>query len=104
DWDRRTWGGKSAMELRVEMAGIEDHKQTIDKRIADMVEKQVPVKTIVAITHNYFEYGNPDDSRRRTLEGIAAYVWEAAERFGLEVCPRTLEQIHGVADSVRSKT
>jgi peptidoglycan/xylan/chitin deacetylase (PgdA/CDA1 family) len=104
DWDRRAWGGKSAMELRVEMAGIGDHRQTIDKRVVDMVEKQIPVKTIVAITHNYFEYRNPDDFHRRTLEGIAAYVWEAAERFGLEVCPRTLEQIHGVADSVRSKT
>ncbi|OPX21482.1 MAG: hypothetical protein B1H02_07560 [Candidatus Latescibacteria bacterium 4484_107] len=104
DWNRRAWGGKCALELRVEMAEIEDHRQTIDTRMADMVEKHIQIETIVAITHNFFEYSTPDDSRRKTLEGTAAYVWEAAERFGLEVCPATLEQVHKIADSVKQET
>jgi len=99
DWDQRLWSGKSAMELRVEMAGVEVHKQTIDKRIADMVEKRIPVKAIVAITHNYFEYDNPDAPKQQTLEGMAAYIWEAAERYGLELCPITLERLHRDVDS-----
>jgi len=100
DWERHAWSGKSAMELRVEMAGIAEHKQTIDTRVADMVEKEIPVKTIVSITHNYFEYDNPDDLRRQTLVGMANYIWEAAERFGLEVCPITLEELHETVDSI----
>jgi len=100
DWDRRIWSGKSAMELRVEAAEIEDHKQTIDKRISDMVEKQIPVKTIVVITHNSFEYKDPYDPHHRTLKGIATYVWEAAERVKLKLCPATIEQIHNIADSI----
>jgi hypothetical protein len=99
DWDRRAWGGRSAMELRVEMAGIDDHRQTIEKRIADMVDQNIPVKTIVAITHNYFEYDNPDDPRRQTLVGMATYIREAAQKYGLEICPITLEQLHKTVDA-----
>ena len=98
DRERRTWSGKSAMELRVEMAGMEDHRQTIDKSIADMVENRVPVKTIVAITHNFIDYEDPDAPKRKILEGMATYVWEASERFGLKLRPATIEQIHRVAD------
>jgi hypothetical protein len=90
------------MELRVEMAGIEEHKQTIDKCIANMVEKNITVKTIVAITHNYFEYDNRDDLQRKTLAGMATYIWEAAKKFGLELCPITLEQLHRNVDAVNS--
>jgi len=100
DWDRRAWGGKSAMELRVEMAGLEEHRQTIDKRIVDMVEKDLPVKTIVSITHNYFGYDNPSDPHRQTLVGMADYIWEAAKKFALELCPITLEQLHRTVDSL----
>jgi len=98
DWDRRTWSGKSAMELRVEMAGIEDHKQTIDKRIVDMIERQIPVKTIVAVTHNFFDYEDPDDPKRKILKEMVAHVREASERFGLRLCPTTIEQLHQLAD------
>ncbi len=99
DWERRAWGGKSTMELWVEMGEIEDHRRTMDVRIANMIEKQTPLKAIVAITHNYFEYGDPADPQRRTLEQMAAYVWEAAEKHGLEVHPAALEQMHRTADS-----
>jgi len=101
DWDRRTWGGKSAMELRIEAAEIEVHKETIDRRIADMVEQHTPVKAIVAITHNYFEYDNPNAPKRQTLEGIATCVRETAERYKLELCPITLKQLHKDVDSAR---
>lgn len=102
DWSRRIWDGKSAMELRVEAAGIQDHRQTIDTRLTDMLEKDIPVKTIVCITHNVFDYTDATNAQRITLDAIAAYVWEAAERSGLQVCPTTLQQLHQSVDRTSS--
>jgi hypothetical protein len=98
DWSRRMWEGRCALELRVEAAGITDHRQTIDTRLRDMVDREIPVKTIVSITHNVFEYEDPGDPHRKTLEGMAAYVREAVERSGLQGCPTTLEQLHDTVD------
>jgi len=103
DRERRTWEGKSAMELRVEMAGVEDHRRTIDRCVADMVENQVPVKTIVAVTHNFIDYEDPEEPRRRVLEEMAEYVQKAALRFGLKLRPATIEQIHRAVDEGRLK-
>ena len=95
---RRAWSGKSAMELRVEMAEIDVHRETIEQQVAAMVEGQIPVKTIVSITHNYFAYDTPGDKHRKILEGIALAVKQTAETHGLELCPVTLEDLHQLVD------
>lgn len=98
DWSRRMWEGRCALELRVEAAGIADHRQTLDTRLKDMADREISVKAIVAITHNVFDYTDPDDPQRQTLQGMAAYVWEATAGLGLKLRPTTLEQLHQAVD------
>jgi len=98
DWDRRTWQGKSAMELRVEMGGSKDHFSTIKKRILDMKGKKIPVKTLVAITHNYFDYKSKRERQRKTLEKITNYLWRCADELNFQLCPITLSHLHQIVD------
>lgn len=95
---RRVWEGTSAFELRIELSGAEGHFLTIDRRVSEMVEKEVPIKILVSITHNMFDYGNRSDAHRKTLEAVADYVRTAAERSELEVVPATIGRMHQVAD------
>lgn len=98
DWDVRTWQGKSAMELRIEMGSAEDHFSTIEKRISDMVKKKILVKTLVAITHNYFNYKDKAEPRRKVLESIADYLWQITDKLGFQLCPITLNRLHRIVD------
>lgn len=98
DWDKRTWQGKSAMELRIEMGNIEDHFSTINKRILDMREKKIPVKTLVAVTHNFFDYKQRREPRRKVLEKVTDYLWESAEKLNFQLCPITLSNLHKIVD------
>ncbi len=98
DWDRRVWQGKSAMELRIEMGNAEDHYSTVKKRISDMMEKKIPVKALVAITHNTFDYRKRVEPRRAVLDRVAAYLWESASKSNFELCPTTLSRLHQTVD------
>ncbi len=98
DWDRRIWEGASAMELRIEMGSAEDHYCTIKKRISDMIEKKIPTKTLVAITHNTFDYKNKVERQREVLEKVADCLWQSTDRFDFELCPITLDRLHQIVD------
>lgn len=95
---RRVWEGTSAFELRIELAQASDHFLTIDRRIGEMIAGNVPVKALVSITHNMFDYADGGDERRKTLEAVTGYVREVAEGAGLEAVPATICKLHLMAD------
>jgi len=98
DWDRRAWQGKSAMELRIEWGSAEDHFSTIKKRISDMTEKKISIKTLVAVTHNYFDYKNKVAPQKEVLKQMADYFWQITNECNLELCPIILSRLHQIAD------
>ncbi|MCM8822517.1 MAG: polysaccharide deacetylase family protein [Candidatus Omnitrophica bacterium] len=70
DWESRMWSGKHPLDLRVELVDSKNHSYTIEKSIKRQIEEKVPVKIIRALTHNIFEFDNPENFRRQTLEGM----------------------------------
>ncbi len=100
----RVWGGKDTLQLRIEQVGKEvspqQHLDLIDRIIRDQVEKEIPIKTIVPVTHNFFDYSDRENPLQRHLARVAKYFWEAAERFGLKLMPATIKQIHQAADAL----
>jgi len=92
--DRERLKKGTPMDLRVEgKVPLEYHKETIQMNIERMVRLEIPIKTIVGITHNteYFL------EKKSVLESMVSYVKEAAQRYGLNIVPSTLEEIHRAA-------
>ena len=61
--------GGSALEFRIEWGTAEELLPVVAKRVDDLVERDVAVKTLVSITHNMFEFEDPDDAHRQSLTG-----------------------------------
>ncbi|MFQ6094010.1 MAG: polysaccharide deacetylase family protein [bacterium] len=101
DWEkRRPTNPCLPLELGIERAPIEDHKSTVGKNIAAMIQEKVPIKTIVAFTHNVFDYENESNTVRQTLIALMEYIWEIPQRHGLKTVPSTIEEIHLTYDKM----
>jgi len=91
NWEKRRAGWGDPLDLRVEApCSLNDHRETIDTNIDKMIRLKVPMKTLVAITHNTENFLE----KWRVLEFMADYVKESARRYGLNLVPATLEEIH----------
>lgn len=93
DPDSRMWGGKHPLDLRVELVDAKNHYYTIEKTIKRQFTENPPVSYLLGFTHNVFDYSNPDDFRRQTLEGMLRHVRALADRHGCELIPATIAQI-----------
>jgi len=93
DWESRMWGGKHPQDLRVELVDAKNHFYTIDKSARRQIAEDVPVKLIHTVTHNIFEYGDPADFRRQTLEGIITHYKKIVTDLGYEVAGATVHEI-----------
>lgn len=93
DPDSRMWGGKHPQDLRVELVDAKNHWYTIKKSVERQVRDNTPLRYLRAFTHNTFDYTDPRDFRRQTLEGIIARVHRAAEEHELTLRGATAEQM-----------
>jgi hypothetical protein len=92
DWESIMWGGRTALELRIEMVDARSHGYTIRKAVKRQLDAgMAPV--IVVLTHNIFDYGSTAEFRRTVLDGIIAEIRRAAEAQGLTVQPATLMEL-----------
>lgn len=96
DPSRRLWQGTSPMEYRIEFGRAEDHRTTLDRALAE--QRAVPFKTILAITHNTFDYRDESDERTQSLLGSLRALRETAARYGLAPTGATLTRIHALFD------
>lgn len=110
DTESRMWGGYIPLELRVELVDAKNHYYTIEKAINHQLtlitsetgrdgepyssEKvAAPILYIKALTHNIFDYSNPDNFRRQTLENMVDMTKELAEKHKLTFTPATTGEI-----------
>ncbi len=91
DWESRMWGGKHPQDLRVELVDAKNHYYTIEKSVRRQIAEKVPVKLVHAATHDTFEYSDPKDFRRQTLEGIIAHYKRIVDQQGYQPAGITLE-------------
>lgn len=93
DAESRMWGGRHPLDLRIELVDAKNHGYTIDKAVRRQMQQDVPVKVIRALTHNIFDYSDPRDFRRQTLEGVIQHAFRIAQMQGLECRAATGETI-----------
>jgi hypothetical protein len=99
DPDSMMWSGGHPQDLRVELFDGKNQRYLIDKMIDREKHRPKPIKALVALSHNVFDFADRHDFRRQTLEQMLAACRESADRH--EVCLRaaTLSQL---ADRFRS--
>lgn len=99
DPDSMLWSGKHPQDLRVELFDAKNHRFMIDKVLAREKNRQHPVRSIVTITHNTFDFDRPDDFRTQTLRQMICDFRELADRHHVTLVPAT---IGSIADAYRS--
>ena len=87
------WSGGHPQDLRVELFDGKNQRYMIDKMLARERARPQPVKAVVALTHNTYEYSDPADFRRQTLEQMIAAFAELADKHDVNPVPATIGQI-----------
>jgi hypothetical protein len=77
----------------VELFDAKNQRYLIDKLIARERSREHPVRSIVALTHNQFDYDRPDDFRRQTLKRMLADFAELADKHDVELIPSTIDDV-----------
>jgi len=90
DWESVMWGGRTPLELRIEMVDARAHGYTIRKAVKRQLDAGRRPPVLVVSTHNIFDYGDPAEFRRQVLDGIVAEMQHAAELDNLTLRPITL--------------
>lgn len=93
DQESRLWGGKHPQDLRIELVDAKNHYYTIRKQMQRLLREKPEIFTITSITHNVFDYGDPRNFRRETLEGVIEHVFKTAREFEMDVIGATHAQI-----------
>ena len=95
DIESRMWGGAHPQDLRIELVDAKNHWYTIQKNVVRQVAagEEVPVKYLKALTHNIFDYSNPQDFRRETMLGVISAVRKICKQQGCEPAPATVREI-----------
>lgn len=83
DWEAMIWGGRHPQDLRVEFTDAKNQSFVIEKLMKRQLAEDLPIKAIVAFTHNIFRYGDPRDFRHETMLGMIQTMKRCAETLGL---------------------
>lgn len=91
DPDSRMWGGKQPQDLRVELVDAKNHWYTIAKSVKRQLGEEVSVPYLLIGTHNTYDYSDPKNFRRQTLEKMIEHTHAIVEKNGANVKAATIE-------------
>jgi len=95
DPESRMWGGAHPQDLRIELVDAKNHWYTIHKSVKRQREagSRVPVKVLKALTHNVFDYSDPHNFRRETLDGVISAARQICDQQDCELVAATTAEI-----------
>lgn len=77
-------------------------RAVIAEHIVEMDRRQVPVRTIIGISHNTNPFGQPGTFQTETLDWVVRHTRELAAAHGLAFTPASFAAIRAEADGVGS--
>ena len=80
-------------DLRVELVDAKNHWYTIHKAVQRQLREPPSVAYILMVTHNIFEYSDPRDFRRQTMEKMIARAKRIFDEAGAAWEPGTVADI-----------
>jgi len=95
------WGGKHPQDLRVELVDAKNHWYTAYKSVMKQKDDDsVPIKVIRGVTHNTFDYTDPENFRYQTLIGMIDGIKRIISDTDCDLIPATVGMI---VDEYRQK-
>ena len=74
DPESRMWGGLHPQDLRIELVDAKNHWYTIKKEVDRKIRCNSPVKYLLSITHNTFDYSDAGNFRTITLKKVLSHI------------------------------
>lgn len=93
DPDSRMWGGAHPQDLRIELVDAKNHWYTIKKEVDRKIKNNSPVKYIMSVTHNIFDYSDEFDFRRETLKKVIKHCRDIISSAGYKTTGATMSDI-----------
>ena len=93
DPESRMWGGTHPQDLRIELVDAKNHWYTIKKEIERKLRSNSPVKYLMALTHNIFDYSKETDFRRETLTKVIQHAKNIVAAEGGKLLGGTMAKI-----------
>ena len=88
------WGGKHPQDLRVELVDAKNHWYTMYKSVMKQKDDDsLTVRLLRGVTHNTFDYSDPDNFRRQTLLGMIDGMKGILDNAGFNMKPAVLGEI-----------
>ncbi|HOK56253.1 MAG TPA: polysaccharide deacetylase family protein [bacterium] len=88
----------TSYELRIEWGDISEHIVTIENVLKRLKKENPPVKSIVSITHNTFDYTLKNSKYRSTLEKLILFIQELIIKENFTPLSITIEELHKKVD------
>jgi hypothetical protein len=92
DPDSMLWSGKHPQDLRVELLDAKNQAFLIDKLLVRERDRKVPVRSIVALTHNIFDFSDPSNFYRQTLVRMGDDFKRLADKHAVRLIPATIQE------------
>jgi peptidoglycan/xylan/chitin deacetylase (PgdA/CDA1 family) len=93
DPDSRLWGGAHPQDLRIELVDAKNHWYTIKKEVDRKIKNNSPVKYILSLTHNVFDFSDERDFRRETLQKVIKHCKAIISSAGYEATGATMSDL-----------
>jgi hypothetical protein len=93
DTESMLWSGGHPQDLRVELFDAKNQRYMIDKILIREKDGEQPVRAIVALSHNTFDYSDVNDFRRKTLKQMMLDFRSLAEKYEVKLRPATIGEI-----------
>jgi peptidoglycan/xylan/chitin deacetylase (PgdA/CDA1 family) len=94
DPESMLWGGRTPLELRLEMVDGRAHGYTLRKSITRQQQAGQGCIVLTALTHNIFDYSDPREFRRQVLDDVVVEMRRAADALVLQ--PGTLQGLRQI--------
>jgi len=82
DWETMIWGGIHP----------QNHGFLIRKVMKRQCDENLPLKALVPITHDIFDYSDPRNFRCETMQGVIAEIKRYGQELGLKLVGSTLAE------------
>lgn len=92
DWETMIWGGIHPQDLRVEFTDAKNHSFVIGKIMKRQIDEELPLKALVPLTHNIFDYSDPLNFRRETMIGMIKDIKEFGNALNVELLGTTISE------------
>jgi len=92
DWETLIWGGLHPQDLRVEYTDAKNHAYLIRKVMQRQLTEDLPLKALIAFTHDTFDYADPCNFRTETARGMVDEITRFGEQLGVTLAGATLAE------------